>query len=362
MLTRPFNISPSRKEAVQLALVVHPTAFVAAATLSVLRGYGAGPADFAAMTLGLASALAVSAILYQAFRLVANRPAWLAYLAIVFAVSVAACLQSALDLGAQHLMRLFAPGMTVPALDRTTVTIEVFVQFCLYLVNAAVYWVTFANRKNREQAAELAEARALTAEAELRALRLQLNPHFLFNSLNSATTLISVGRAEEARLMLLKLSDFLRGALKSEATVELADELSAAASYLEVEAVRFPGRLQLEIDCPAHLRQAPVPDFLLQPLVENAVKHALQPGGLPGAVHVQVREEDGQLQIEVSNPLPGVAADAPRAGHGVGQSVTAARLRRLYGRQASLTVASDANRYAVTLRLPIARRGSGLAA
>lgn len=357
MLLRPFEISPSPREAAQLALVVHPTAYAAACVISLLRGYGAGPADFSAMTLGLLSALGVSALLYLAFRLAAGRPGWAAYLIVALAVTACTLLQTGADFGAQHLVHLFAPGMELPPHDRASLGTVAFTYFCLYTANAALYWITFANRKTREQAAELAEANAQAALAELRALRLQLNPHFLFNSLNSALSLVSAGRNADAQAMLHRLSDFLRSALTTNTTqkVAFAEELDAAGAYLEVEAVRFPDRIGLQVDCPPDVMDALVPDFLLQPLVENAVKHAAGPGGRAD-IRVGARLVDGRLEIEVANGLSGETGAAD--GFGIGQGTTRTRLRALYGEAAEMEAAVQDGLYRVRIRLPFEREGA----
>ena len=359
MLFRPFDISPSPKEAAQLAVVVHPTAYVAACVISALRGYGAGPADFAAMTLGLASALAISGLLYLGFRVAAGRAAVVAYLIVAGAVTLCTLAQTGAYFGAQHLVHLAAPEMQLPPHDRASIGTVAFTWFCLYTANAALYWITFANRRTREQAAELSEANAQAARAELRALRLQLNPHFLFNSLNSAVSLVAAGRHGDAEMMLQRLSDFLRSALStgSAQKVELAEELDAASAYLEVEAVRFHGRVALDLDCPPDLMGALVPDFLLQPLVENAVRHALDRQGR-GRLGVTARARQGRLELVVWNSLGGPLG--PAGGHGLGQAATRARLQGLYGEGATMQTLVKDDTYLVRIRLPLEQGADGV--
>ncbi|PZQ65300.1 MAG: hypothetical protein DI570_02320 [Phenylobacterium zucineum] len=359
-LTRPFRIRPTAREAVQYTLPVWLTGFLFMAVISAMRPEISKPGDWAAMFLGLLSALVVAMLLYQAFRLAANRPAWLAYLIVVLAVGLCAALQEAADYAGQYLVASVTPGMLTPPLDLWAATIAAFFYVCLYGANAALLWIAFTNRMGREQATRLAEATAEAerasaevARAELRALRLQLNPHFLFNSLSAVGNLITTGRSDEARATLHHLASFLRGSLGEApgGKVELADEFDTACAYLEVETVRFPDRLVVQVVCPADLREALAPDFLLQPIVENTVRYALTDADRPVRLTMTARREGEDLVLRVEDDGPRNGAST--GGLGIGQANTAERLRLLYGGRATMTAGPQATGYAVEIRLPL---------
>ena len=146
----------------------------------------------------------------------------------------------------------------------------------LYLLSVALHYVLLSMESSKEAETREQEALTLARESELKALKAQINPHFLFNSLNSISALATVD-GQRARDMCIKLSDFLRTTLKlgEKQRITLADELALAKAYLEVEQVRFGARLRVEIDADADCDQCVVPSLVLQPLVENAVKHGI---------------------------------------------------------------------------------------
>ena len=161
----------------------------------------------------------------------------------------------------------------------------------------------------REASVRAAEARSLARDAELHALRMQINPHFLFNSLHSIAALTTVDSAR-AREMCIKLSDFLRSSLGlgQREIIPLSEELALARSYLEVEQVRFGARLQFTEDIQESCQDCAVPVLLLQPLVENAVKHGIAGLVEGGAVRLSVERLGGSVHVAVEN---GFDADAP---------------------------------------------------
>ena len=178
------------------------------------------------------------------------------------------------------------------------------------------------------------------ARARLDALRMQLNPHFLFNALNAVAAQVRGGRATAAVEMLGGLGDLLRYALESgeEPLVPLWQELAFLDRYLDIERIRFGDRLAVAIDVPAHLRAARVPPLLLQPLVENAVRHGIAPRDAPGRVEVRARRDGDRLIVSVRDDGIGLGSrralrrdGAPVAPSGVGLANTRARLEELYG-------------------------------
>ena len=208
--------------------------------------------------------------------------------------------------------------------------------------------------------------RALRAEsllrgAQLQALRYQLNPHFLFNALNTVSTLVLERRTHEAATMLARVGDFLRLTLASDerADVPLADELEFITQYLAIEQVRFADRLRVDVDATEDSRHGLVPALLLQPLIENAVRHAIAPRAGGGRVVVTARRAGGALVVSVVDDGPGLAAVGAAGGGGIGLSNTRDRLRQRYGPGEWLTLSEAAGGgLAVTVRVPWCVQGA----
>ena len=232
----------------------------------------------------------------------------------------------------------------------TTLPFGVGVYFALVGIQHSFFY--FAQAREREtQSARLA---AQLSEARLGALRMQLNPHFLFNSLNAITVLVRDGNTEAASRMLELLSDVLRQVLRTGDTHEtaLAREVEFLERYLAIEQVRFSDRLRPRIEIDPAVARAAVPRFLLQPLVENALRHGIARRADAGIVQVSGRREGGQLVLTVRDDGPGLPA-AGDAGSGVGLANTRARLAALYGGQATLEVDNAEGGGAIaTVRLP----------
>lgn len=191
------------------------------------------------------------------------------------------------------------------------------------------------------QDAQTERERALAAEGEahrarLQALRYQLNPHFLFNTLNAVSTLIVERENRDAERMVARLSDFLRLTLECDADVEvpLADELDFARRYLDIEQIRFGDRLTVQEDVDPETLSAQVPPLLLQPLVENAVRHGIMPSEAGGTLRIEARRVGERLLVRVMDDGPGPARSASnraRTRGAVGLPNTKARLDSLYG-------------------------------
>jgi two-component system, LytTR family, sensor kinase len=177
--------------------------------------------------------------------------------------------------------------------------------------------------------------------AQLDTLRAQLNPHFLFNSLNSVAVLARRGKVAEVEHMVTRLADLLRHSLESSRTqlVTLRVELEAVRRYLDIEQVRFGDRLLVDVDADASVLEAMVPSFLLQPLVENAVRHGPLDARTPLHIAVAAKVDGGRVIVTVTDDGAGIR-DFTDAGEGVGLANTRARLNGLYGGNASLTLSS----------------------
>jgi two-component system LytT family sensor kinase len=181
------------------------------------------------------------------------------------------------------------------------------------------------------------------AQAQLDALKMQLQPHFLFNTLNSISAL-QLEQPEQAQRMLVRLSDFLRLTLEDSALqqVSLDREIHFLSGYLEIEKVRFPHRLTVEIAVDPDTRGALVPNLILQPIVENAIRHGISAQASPGKVAIHASRRNGSLCLHVSDSGPGTKSLAPvREGRGL--AITRARLAGLYGPAAHFSAENAAN-------------------
>ncbi len=210
----------------------------------------------------------------------------------------------------------------------------------LYNAFTLVAWSVFYVGAKHQQALHAQRERTLRAEAlahqaRLESLRWQLNPHFLFNALNAISTLVIDGRSTEAAAMIARLGDLLRSSLElpSETEIPLAAELELVQRYLDIEQVRLGDRLALEMRIDENARGANVPPLILQPIVENAIKHAIAPRARGGRVVVTARRADDRLQLAVEDDGPGFPeapnGNGPHAG--IGLTNTRERLRYLYG-------------------------------
>ena len=248
-----------------------------------------------------------------------------------------------------------------------------------FALDAAVIWLFFflawsafylANQAQAEALGarrRAAEAESAAQAAQVRALRYQVNPHFLFNTLNSLSSLIIGGRAEEAESMVLKLSNFFRQSLTLDATadISLAEEVALQRLYLDIEKVRFPRRLKAEFDIPEELEKARLPGLILQPIVENAIKHAVSPTRDKVELKIAAREAGpGRFTIEVSNSAGGRPAQARNHNNGiestgVGIANVCQRLTARFGSLANCEYGPTAEGgYRVLLTLPL-DRGDG---
>jgi two-component system LytT family sensor kinase len=191
-----------------------------------------------------------------------------------------------------------------------------------------------------KQNMELAQVNERLAQAQLSALRRQIEPHFLFNALNSIAGLIREKQSSEAITMLVSLSDFLRRTLSesNRQEVPLSEELDFVKQYLATQKVRFAERLQLSVDVPTELQDAAIPNLILQPLVENAIKHGIARRKEGGSVRIAASSQDDQLHISVSNDGPSLAPGWETASTGVGVTNVRARLKALYGDAASFVM------------------------
>jgi signal transduction histidine kinase len=227
-------------------------------------------------------------------------------------------------------------------------------------INMALFQVSFSRRAALKQELQLSHARSAAQQAQLAALRYQLNPHFLFNSLNSISALIVTNRNQDAERMTDKLSNFLRSSLNADPSelVMLDEELAITEEYLEIESVRFGERLNVSVDCAPDACEALVPSFLVQPLVENAIKHGVSPSRQAVDIDIHADVTDGDLCITVANCITGDAAEEEARNKqsfgrkGVGLQNVRRRLEAVYGEAATLSAETKDGRYVATICIP----------
>jgi two-component system LytT family sensor kinase len=267
-------------------------------------------------------------------------------------------LQTALEMGARTTLGtgLSGPSPTLVQLIIDSLTNGFTGRLLIYgEIVGAIYAFTYYDRyRERELAA--AQLETQLAEARLRMLRMQLNPHFLFNSMNTIAMLVRAGRSSESVTMLLALSTLMRDALRDAPdSGPLEDELSLLNRYVSVEQVRFGGRLAFDVDVPAPLKGATVPSFLLQPLVENAIRHGR--AASDGAATIGVRAERVQDRLVLSVWDDGARITAPTNdssdSHGVGLRNVRDRLLQLYGSAQSFEIGRADSRTVARITIPI---------
>ncbi len=227
---------------------------------------------------------------------------------------------------------------------------------------SALYYAINYFLRTVEQADQMQRLEAQATSAQLAMLRYQLNPHFLFNTLNSISTLVLLRQPDQANAMLSRLSAFLRYTLANEPTaqVTLAQEIDTLKLYLEIEKMRFEERLRPHFDIDPDVADARVPSLILQPLVENAIKYAVTPKE-DGADILVVAQRDGdRLRMEVTDTGPGlhIGQPRPKLSTGVGLANIRDRLAQAYGEnQAFATKSTPGGGFSVTLELPLVTRG-----
>jgi LytS/YehU family sensor histidine kinase len=244
------------------------------------------------------------------------------------------------------------PGLQdAAAVGRSQTPFLFSVAVILYLLVLSMHYVALAYEAARSAEHQQFELRVLTRDAELRALRAQLNPHFLYNSLNSISALTTID-PEGARRMCVLLGDFLRKTLKVSAldSIPLADELALVDAFIGIEQVRFGARLTIERQIDASALRCRVPPLLLQPLVENAVAHGISALIEGGTIVFTVAKQDGRVLLRIENPRdPDVA---PRRRGGVGLENVRRRVQTAFPDRARIDAAADAASFRVELNLP----------
>jgi hypothetical protein len=237
-----------------------------------------------------------------------------------------------------------------------------FGRYFMMLAWCALYLALLAGEKARAAERRESSYRRAAKAAELRSLRYQVNPHFLFNTLNSLSALVLTGRTQAAEKMIQTLSTFYRRSLAEDPTadVPLREEFALQQMYLDIEAVRFPQRLRAEYDLQPDVAEARVPGLILQPLVENSVKHAVAASTSTVTITLSAKAEYGRLVITVSDDGDGPGkGQEPQAGFGIGLANVRERLEARFGSEASIVSGKVPGGYVTHLRLPLIGQQDG---
>ncbi|HET6892750.1 MAG TPA: histidine kinase [Pyrinomonadaceae bacterium] len=205
----------------------------------------------------------------------------------------------------------------------------------IYMLIALISYAFSYYRRFREGQLRTLQLEAQLSQAQLQALKMQLHPHFLFNTLHSISALLNKD-PESARKMITRLGDFLRLTLENSGSQEvtLQQEMEFLSCYLEIERIRFQDRLMTRIDVAQQALDAKVPNLLLQPIVENAIRHGIAPRSTPGLIEIEAKQRNGTLRIQVRDNGPGLPTHRTSENllkRGLGLANTETRLERLYG-------------------------------
>ena len=280
---------------------------------------------------------------------------WRSALAVhVLAGAGIATIKWSLDLGVTRLVGWMSPmPIALPAY-----IFQFYANFITYWVIVAVAHAIDYGRRYRERQLRASELEARLARVQLEVLRMQLQPHFLFNTLHAISTLMHRD-TEAADRMLAQLGDLLRLTIDRIGVHEVAlkEELEFLRGYLEIEQTRFEDRLRVVIDAEPETLDARVPNLILQPLVENSIRHGIAPRATPGNVEVRAERADGRLRLIVRDDGPGLSSAGATAREGLGLTNVRARLRELYGPEHELRLADrPEGGLEVTLLIPFDER------
>ena len=277
-------------------------------------------------------------------------PSWIRGLLVHFPVGVL--------LSVIHIAAATALRMMIRPFDVWSDTDPFLIQFQgelrnFFLFDFLVYWAILGvgyafdyRERYHEREAQTAELKAQLAEAQLEALKMQLQPHFLFNTLHTISGLVRKNEKAPAVDMIAGLSDLLRHALDSadEQEVPLSEEVKFTSLYLDIQKVRFSDRLTVKMEIGPETLDALVPNLILQPLVENAIRHGISPKDSAGLIVINTYRDDGMLRIRVSDDGPGLESGwRMEESAGIGLANTSERLRYLYGKEHRFNLSNGAD-------------------
>ena len=254
----------------------------------------------------------------------------------------------------------FMPAVNADRFSVFSYVIASLQWFWSYLALSSLLLAFWYALESAERERRIAQLRGIADAAQLRALRYQLNPHFMFNTLNSIAALIARREVEPAELMVENLADFLRACLSldPQADIPLDQEIELQSLYLAIEAVRFADRLEVRIDIPDEARRALVPSLVLQPLIENVVKHSVSTSTTPVTLDISARIEGERLHLRIRNG----AGDGPgqgARGTGVGLNNVADRLQARFGEDCAFRAEPQpGGGFAVSFAMPLSTGGA----
>lgn len=333
-----------------------------ASQVAVSRAYAGRPAGFGHALVPWLICVATwfaatPGILWLARRFPIERRRWLSSAAIHV---VAGAVVSVVLLAAYtYLIFFFGMANTTATwlrAYRSVVIASFHTEFLTYWAVIGLSHAIDYYRKYRERELRASQLETRLAQAQLDALRMQLHPHFLFNTLNSISVLMSED-VTAARRTLTRLSDLLRASLDNAATheVSLREELEFLNNYLEIEQTRFQDRLTVKMNVEPAALSASVPYLILQPLVENAIKHGIAPRAEPGVIDISAVRDNGRVQLKVRDNGRGLGSHTIK---GIGLSNTQARLQQLYGQNYGFEMKNaDGGGLEVTISIPFATAG-----
>ncbi|RJF90766.1 sensor histidine kinase [Sphingomonas cavernae] len=358
MLDHRLNLAPpTRREAALLTVVLWIAVLSVVSLAALLTGQVQSLPEALSLFTGFVTALCFAPILYGVVHLVSSRPLWLAVPVIFAGLTTTAVLQMLGDYGGQYLLHLSFADHRMPESTPQAMMVTTVIYWALSACNMGLLWISAASRRIRVKETELARSQVATLQAQLSLLRMQLNPHFMCNSLNTVSSLILDSQHAEANRMVERLADFLRGVMDIDGDeIRLSDELKTIDSYIHVEATRFGSRLHVAIDAADEVMDAAVPNFILQPLVENALKYGVEPVPGPVSLCVKARRDARELVLTVENEsqqtLATQALTGVSPGHGIGLNNTRARLQMLFGDRGTLETQRLDRGFRATIRIP----------
>jgi sensor histidine kinase YesM len=301
-------------------------------------------------TLGTIARVLVEAFLGAAFaRPILWSTPWLERLSILPRIAVVALIVMLMS-QAWNVVRMLSYPMFFPGAyiwnqygGWAFSAVAIFALWTALFYSARAYKLAAYQREvaQREHLERL-NAERLSSNAKLKMLRYQVNPHFIFNTLNSINALIATSRSQDARSMINGLSDLLRKTLEHDPPlmVSVLEELDTAERYLQVEKMRFGDRLLVKANAEAAAQSVFVPSLILQPLVENAVRHAVEAQTAICEISIEARMSDDRLVISVSDTGPGLQSERRSGGAGLGISNVRARLESVYGAEARFSISN----------------------
>ncbi len=290
------------------------------------------------------------------FRPVGFRPIskWLIHFTAFTMISVVSAAWEAMLVVVLNPMRKPPPHAPFPSVWRSTLYDEVPLYLSLYAIPLVVTYILESKERLIRQQVETARLNEQFSKAQLDALRRQIEPHFLFNALHAIAGLVREGRSDAAVTMIAGLSEFLRKVVDTSDRheVPLGEEVQFLQKYLDIQKVRFADRLQLSLDVPEELRSAQVPSLILQPIVENSIKHGISKEARGGWIRVSAFRSNGRLTLSVYNDGPSLPKDCEINPSGIGIANLRNRLRAMFGDAFDFSLRNHAAGVEVLISIP----------